>query len=834
MLRRCATLLDRLPVQCRMQLADCRLDLDAQVLRRGDGSVVELRPQAWGALRLLAASPGRLVSKDHFMQTLWPGVVVTDGSLAQAISDVRAALGPQGHQVIRTVARRGYMLAVQPSAPPALSTPRLLFGRDDDLRSLAALLSTRRLVSIIGAGGIGKTALALQAAHDEAGRGRRVAWVDLSSINDPAWLPAALAGALDLPLAQRADPVPALCAALHQVAALVVLDNAEHLVVEAARLVRAALDAAPALSILCTSQAPLQLQDERLFRLAGLETAAEDSDFESARNKPAVALFIEQVRAAGHHFEPGPADVAAIARIGGRLGGVPLAIRLAAGRAMLLGLDALESRLDERLAMLAGGPRDAPARQQTLQDALNWSYGLLPPPEQGAMRRLALLAGDFPPWVAAAVTGADEWQILQILQALADRSFIEPAALGVPRWRMPETMRAFGLRALGAQAEHEAARAALARGVELALLQDKVLQWNRPRDWAVRWKPELASLRMALDWAAAHDAACFASLVGQALGLFVQLDLGLELHRRMLSLDDARIEAMSPELQAHYWLARGHLEAGVVSGDVMACAVAAERSARVGPSRRLLFAALCLQLTTLAMPPDRAASHLAELRALEEPGWPRRLLSHGRHAEMAALCVAGRLPQALAVAEQGYRLAGEADSMIAAELCAFWVVILSCQLEGCARALERAAEMAPRLQRAPLAMKFSFMGARLHCLLRDGQVSVARDLLAGMFQIGRTAGWPHFQHFGDHYAEAAQADGRPEDAARLLGHADQVRHPAWRVIPVRASGTGTGLRDDLRARLEPARLAQLLEEGAALEPDSVVRLALGRGLGELA
>ena len=807
-----------------MKLGDCHLDLQAQLLRRADGTPADLRPQAWGVLRLLAATPGRLVTKDQFMDAIWRDVVVTEGSLAQAVSDLRAALGPEGHRIVRTVARRGYLLAVAEDGealPAPLPAPRALFGREDDLRRLAEKLAAARLVTVVGAGGIGKTALALEAAHRAGAEGRRVAWVDLAPVGEAAWLPAALARALDLPLAQKADPLPALCAALRPLQALVVLDNAEHVVEAAAALVRTALDAAPGLAFLCTSQAPLRVEGERLFRLGGLEG--------SARESPPVALFIDQVQAADHRFEPGPAEVAAIAHICRRLDGVPLAIRLAAARTQGLGLATLEARLDERLAMLSGERRDAPERQHTLQAALDWSCGLLGSAEQRLFRRLSVFAGGFTLRLAAAAVGdgSGEWRLLDALQVLAERSLTERDEGEPPRWHLLETMRVYGQQQLREHGETDAALAGLAKAVDEALAADMPLMWSRPRDWVERWTPELANLRIALDWSATREPARFVTVASGAMPLFVHLDLGLELFQRMRRIERTAIDAVAPGPRALWWLACAYLTGGASTSLCLAYSQEAERAAREAADPMALYVALGMRLGTLGVPPAEAPPLLREMQSLEQPSWPARLRASGRLGEVAVHLVERRWGPALQAAETGFALAHESQSATAMPLFANWILVASHQHRGSAATLQRAEALAPLLQGAPVSMSIPFECSHAWCLLRLGDLVAAKQKLAAMFARCRTVGWQSFDYFGDLYAELALVEGRLEAAARLLGHADAAQRRAWVAAPV--PETHETLVATLRSALDADTLERLRAEGATLDPEAVVRLTLGDG-----
>jgi hypothetical protein len=339
-----------------MQLGDFALDVEAGTLTHINRGLVAMRPQAWALLAALARHAGQVVTKEQLLAAVWPGLVVSEGSIAQAVSDLRVVLGDERRAVIRTVARRGYLLVADSPVPLARALVRLpapgghLFGREPELRLLLHMLAEHRLVSLLGAGGVGKTVLALTTAHAWAAAGAQSAvWVDLAPIADAALLPTTLARAFDLPASPGEDPLRDLLAALKLRAGLLVLDNAEHLVEAVAQVVRALLDSVPGLHLLVTSQAPLQLQNERRLRLDALAVPPPEAPLAQARQAAAVAYFEDRAAALDCGFVLGDDNIANIVRICRRLEGLPLAIRLAAGRLHLLGLTALELHLQDRL-----------------------------------------------------------------------------------------------------------------------------------------------------------------------------------------------------------------------------------------------------------------------------------------------------------------------------------------------------------------------------------------------------------------------------------------------------------------------------------------------------
>ena len=506
-----------------------------------DGEPASVGARALDMLILLARRNGELVSKRELMDEVWPGLVVEENNLAVHISALRKLLG---NGTIATVPGWGYRFTAtveraQPLAPdvapspapapaPAPRTLRTnlpaelprLFGREHDLQALGAMVDSAPLVTIVGAGGIGKTVLArqlLQARRAHYPQG--VCWVELGAVTDAAQLPGAVMTALGVE-GGSGDPLAALIAATAPLKMLLALDNAEQLAADIAQLCQRLVEAAPGLHLLVTSQAPLKLAVEHVYRLDTLAVPAAPLPASQALAFGAVALFVERARAADARFSLDDAQVEKVVELCNALDGLPLALELAAARAPMLGLQRLAASMDERLKLLTRSrDRAAPARQQTLRAALEWSHGFLDEREQAVFRRLGVIAGsaslDLVQQLVSDDGGVDAWEALDALGVLVDRSLV--AVVGAdpqaePRYRLLESQRAFALERLQVHGELSCAQQRHAQAVARQFESRWVDRDNGKVsfvDWQAQLAPDLDNARDAIAWAQqAGDAAC--------------------------------------------------------------------------------------------------------------------------------------------------------------------------------------------------------------------------------------------------------------------------------------------------------------------------------------
>jgi predicted ATPase/DNA-binding winged helix-turn-helix (wHTH) protein len=443
-----------------------------------EGRPSKLGGRAFDILMALVESRGKVVAKDALVQRVWDGAVVEENSLQRQIAMVRKALAGDP-EVIRTVTGRGYQftgvvrgraeeppemiastsceLATQPGSertnlPQQIST---MIGREAELSDLLILLKVSRLVTLTGAGGVGKTRLSLlvakQVLHDFPGG---VWFVELASLSDPEALPAMVAASVGLKFATGAVSAERVAREIALKHLLIVLDNCEHLATAAADMAEALLSCSPSIRVVATSREPLRAEGERVYRVRPFAVPdATVTDVCEILSNAAVQLFMTRAQALDPGFSSDAAFAGPMAEICRRLDGIPLAIELAAARAAGLGIEALATRLDDRFRLLVDGRRKALGRHRTLQATLDWSYDLLSELERTVLRRLAVFAGGFSLEAASAIaaTGAvaEPDVVGAVVDLVAKSLLVMEADAAVAsrdvRYRLLETTRTYAL-----------------------------------------------------------------------------------------------------------------------------------------------------------------------------------------------------------------------------------------------------------------------------------------------------------------------------------------------------------------------------------------------------
>ena len=465
-------------------------------------------------------------------------------------------------------------------------------GRERELRAAAELLTSARLVTLLGPGGTGKTRLAIELAGRLGSRFRDgVRFVPLAAVTDPALVPSAIGQALGIVEAGRGqEPAGArLLEYLRDREMLLVIDNFEQLVASAgflAELLRAAAD----VRLLVTTRHTLGVAGEHVFRVPpmALPDAPRPPSPDAVSRFEAVALFVQRATAVRPDFTVTSDNVGAIAEICARLDGLPLAIELAASRVRILSPQAILSRLGDRLPLLKHEGPDVPVRQRALWDTIAWSHELLAPAERRLFARLAVFnGGGTLGEIAAVVEGAAEplgIDVLDALTSLTDKSLVSVIEdeRGEPRFGMLRTIREFAAERIAASDEEVEIRDGhLAVFLALAEEAEPQLLTTRRRAWLDRLEQELDNFRAALDWAVARERVEPALRLGAALWRLWQM-------RGYLREARARIESILalPGAHAHpRELSRAYEAAGGIAhwlGDQRAERAYYEQCVRIG------------------------------------------------------------------------------------------------------------------------------------------------------------------------------------------------------------------------------------------------------------
>src|SRR5262245_20373727 len=484
-----------------------------------DGRPVELGGRAFDTLVALIDARGTVLTKDELMSRVWPDRVVEENNLPAQIFTLRKILGPD-RDLIRTVAGRGYQFtgevrttaaAVAGPAPSRMTNlPEALselIGREAELGQITALAAEHRLVSLIGAGGIGKTRLSLEVARHLLPRFPDGVFVaELGPVSSSELVAATVASALGLTHNAGAVSPEGIAGAVGTRKLLLVIDNCEHLIEAAAGMAEALLRASPGAVLLATSREPLQVSGEYVYRVPPLEVPTEDNqDMEDIFRHAAVRLFVARAQAVEPRYLAEGRVAAATAAICRHLDGMPLAIELAATRIVAFGVDGVAMRLDDRFRLLTGGSRTLP-RHQTMRATLDWSYELLSGPEQMVLRRLGVFAGVFTLDAATAVAagvdipGAD---VVDSVASLVGKSLLSTDVSGaMVRYRLLETTRAYAREKLVESAEFlDVARCHAEYHRDVFQRAEADAETRPSAEWLAAYRPHLNDVRWALDWA---------------------------------------------------------------------------------------------------------------------------------------------------------------------------------------------------------------------------------------------------------------------------------------------------------------------------------------------
>ena len=534
-----------------------RLDPLQRVLQEGERPV-RLGGPSLEILLVLVERAGELVGKDQIMARVWPNIVAEEATLRVHLSALRKALGDgqSGARYVQNVTGQGYRFVAAvtrleqdgpaPATPVAATERRhdlpaphtRMVGRSEIVSTLATRLPQQRFVTVVGPGGIGKTTVALATAEKLSASYRHGAcFVDLASITDPPLVPSTLASVLGLEVLSD-NPVSALLGFLADKHLLIVLDNCEHVVEAAAQLAEQVLRGAPGVHIIATSREPLRSEGEWVHRLEPLDIPPSSATLTAAEALAysAIELFIERAVASLDSFELSDADASIIAELCRRLGGIPLAIELAAARVDLLGIRELATRLEDCLQLLTKGDRTAPPRHQTLRATLDWSYGLLSGTERVILRRIAVFPGGFNLASASAVAADDDVSVADVFDGIINlgaKSLIAADVTGEQvLFRLLEATRVYALEKLDACGE----TAAIRRRHAEACCADWSAAETQALGTAGRAQcRKIDDVRAALDWCFSPegDACIGVTLTAASAPLWFQLSVMDEYRRHL-------------------------------------------------------------------------------------------------------------------------------------------------------------------------------------------------------------------------------------------------------------------------------------------------------------
>ncbi len=712
-------------------------------------------------------------------------------------------------------------------------------GRDDDVAAWQRLLRGRRLLTLTGAGGVGKTRLAVEAARSVLGDyPDGVRFVELASLAESELVVHQTAAAIGASLLGDRSVHDSIVASLRHRHTLLIFDNCEHVLTGSAILIDTIVRNSEKVSIMATSRQALGVEGEVVYRVGSLKVPDinEAIDAETAQRYSAVQLFVDRSQAATGRFELTNENSGSVAEICRRLDGIPLAAELAAPKMAVLTPQQLVARLDERFRLLTSGSRIALPRQQTMRAMIDWSYDLLNEGERALFRALSVFAGG---WTLSACSevcaegGIGPWEVFEWLTSLVEKSLVTTNVVDEEqRYGLLETTRAYARDRLEESAESVRVAAKHARFYAAYLREQRPL-WARmdDREWQRAVLTELDNLRAALEWAlvAGHDRRVGLELLAELHqpGLVFQPEETL--HWYELALDATHDVADDPRLTAtihrRYALAKTLGRASAATSiAVSTAAVAANRVvndlAALGESLKVLGLAL------------RDAGHLDEADAAYREGWTALEADGCSALKAEILCdwagndlKRGEVESARRRFAQALRIARRGSVVHANTLLNLGELQFAQGDFVAARASAQEAKTTFRALESRLYLGCSLCNLAAYAMTLD-EIDEARDAMGKALAILRDVGSAYFTLVAlEHNGVLAALTGMNDIAAELLGYTDrqlrilgQVREGTERYGFERAVSL-------LRERLGEDRLSHAMEGGAARSEEDAIKCA---------
>jgi predicted ATPase/DNA-binding winged helix-turn-helix (wHTH) protein len=819
-------------------------------------------------LGALIEANGTLVTKQALLARVWPREVHGDSTVWVAIAAVRKALGvaPGGEQYIVSVPNRGYRFtapvtrvatraetpvpSVESVAAPAQTLPGNLahvvfplIGREDEIACCLTLMEQSKLLTITGPGGVGKTRVAL--ALGDAARDRHAdgVWlVELAALATAELVPETIAAMLGLSVQGGRTPTEVVATYLRQKDALLILDNCEHVVTEAARLADAILENCPRVRILATSREPLRVSGEQIYPLPSLAVPDQVDGLtaERALTHAAVRLFEARACLAVEDFALDDAVAPIVASICRRLDGIPLAIELAAPRLRALTLRELLDRLDQRFGLLTGGSRAVLPRHQTLKALIDWSWDHLSEAERILLGRLAVFGGSFTMASAEAVTGAEPLaaaQILDLIAGLVDKSLVMalPAGTGARRYLLLETIRQYAAERLAESGDGTTAR----RLADHLCTHFEAATRSWPTtpdiDWLAVYEPDFDNLRAALRWAfiLGGDSGIGLRLVSYTGDVFLLLSL-LSERLRWFELAEAQLDATTPpDVHGRILSALAQSNSFGQLGQRSNVAAALEAAAlfRTLNDPSWLGRALGIAGSAHMRPGDVAAAEpiLLEAEAVLRPLGSTKLLVQVLGTLGSLRYLAGQIPEARALTEEalelGRRLGARHQVQIA--LCNLAEHYLAQGQLDAAIAQGREAVASCQASGSLMVLNIALRNLSGY-LLRAGDLVAGRATAQEGIRLSQSLGnGMTVAMCLENLALAAALGGDAALAARLVGYSDAF----YQRIGFTRQDNEQEERETVAARLESEldgeTRARLIAEGAAWSEETAVAAALG-------
>ncbi|MDG5482125.1 LuxR family transcriptional regulator [Mycolicibacterium gadium] len=653
-------------------------------------------------------------------------------------------------------------------------------GRTAEMASVRELLSRDRLVTLTGAGGSGKTRLAVEIAAAISGEFAGGVWyVDLAPITNPDVVPVTVARALGLPDQPGSSSTESVVRHVGENRMLIVLDNCEHLLDASATMIEALLRSCPSVTLLATSREPIGMPGELTWRVPSLPVETD-----------AVELFAERARKVRSDFQITEANASGVAEICRRLDGMPLAIELAAARVRALSITDLLASLHDRFRLLTGGARTAVRRQQTLRASVDWSHALLTEPEQVLFRRLAAFMGGFDLDAAEAVGGGgdvERYQVLDQLTLLVDKSLVVIEGATEPtRYRLLETVRQYALEKLGESGEADVVRtrhrdhyAAMASRLDTptddgheARLDQAALEIDNLRA-AFQWCRENADTEQALSLVTSLQALWLAR--GQIREGLAGLEIAIADHEAAGDTPTTEYaRALADKAMLDSWLGAYSLELAEAALDI----------ARNSDDATLLIRALIATGCVNGHNAIGATPYFAEALELALTVNDTWRISQILGWQAYGAMMRGDCAAANAIACQGIDFAGGIGNRFVSRQCR-WILGLAKMWGG--ELVSATAQFAQTADEAEAAhdalwaeMNIGSMGYALSCL---GDTEAAEDAARKAIDIGHDIGGLQLAHGFTGLALAAFARGDGGPAADAL----ELASPIWGLLPEMAA-----------------------------------------------